>query len=150
MDKKKRQIFGNDVVHRIRSFVFGKRKGKNTNNNCVIPKNTAKQLRLTDNIQNIHQQWEKIEEKQQQEEQEQKENKKKKQKNKWTIPFSLFLKCVKRSLSTEENRRQLMWHSYIYFWDYLFGSCAAKARMAAEDEEQFYDFYDSDFDEEFF
>ncbi|VDI27172.1 Hypothetical predicted protein [Mytilus galloprovincialis] len=149
MDGEKRQTFGHEVVRRIRSFVFGKRKETHSTNNPFIYCGNIKLLRLTNtktkstnpNQKEVHQQ-KKAEEQQQQQESNEKEGKKE-----GKIPFSLFVKCVKNSLSTKQSRQQLFRQSYTYFWDFLFGDAAAKVRMA---EEEYYNEFYADFDDEEF
>ncbi|XP_076106204.1 uncharacterized protein LOC143074856 [Mytilus galloprovincialis] len=150
---------GINVVRRIRSFVFGKRKGTDINNNCNIPsiadtttnihQENNRQQKHTDDVQQQQQQEKDGDEQQQQQhEQNENENKKKKEPNDTSIPFSLFLKCAKNALSSKNGRQQLFWDTYSYFWHYFFEDAAAEARMA-EEEGFDNDFY-SDFDEEFY
>ncbi|CAC5388010.1 unnamed protein product [Mytilus coruscus] len=153
MDGEKRQTFGNDVVRRIRSFMFGKRTETHSNNNYAIPCENSKLLRLTDtttmstNQEDNNQQQKKDEEQQQQQQQQQQqENNEKEAKTEAKIPFLLFVKCAKNCLSSKQSRQQLYREGYTYFWNFLFGNAAAKARMA--EEEYYYEFY-ANFEEEF-
>ncbi|XP_071178433.1 uncharacterized protein [Mytilus edulis] len=156
MDGEKRQTFGHEVVRRIRSFVFGKKKETHSTNNPFIYCGNIKLLRLTNtktkstnpNQKEVHQQ-KKAEEQQKKDEEEhqQQESNEKEGKKEGTIPFSLFVKCAKNSLSTKQSRQQLFRQSYTYFWHFLFGDAAAKARMA---EEEYYNEFYADFDDEEF
>ncbi|XP_071178291.1 phospholipase D A-like isoform X1 [Mytilus edulis] len=149
---------GVNVVRRIRSFVFGKKKGINRNNNCNIPSLADTTIKYTpqknnrqqhqDDIQQQQQQRQDDGQQQQQHEQNENENKKKKESNDTSIPFSLFLKCAKKALSSKKGRQQLFWDTYSHFWHYFFEDAAAEARMAEEEE---FDFDSkSYFDDEFY
>ncbi|XP_063397036.1 uncharacterized protein LOC134681366 isoform X2 [Mytilus trossulus] len=160
MDGEKRLTFGHEVVRRIRSFVFGKKKETHSTNNPFIYCGNIELLRLTNtktkstnpNQKEVHQQ-KKAEEQQKkhEEEHQQQESNEKERKKEGQISFSLFVKCAKNSLSTKQSRQQLFRESYTYFWDFLFGYAADKARMAEEEyNNEFYADFDMFDDEEFY